>query len=72
MSTLCTLGLKSEVAVWYFFLYENHNNYLFVFFLILEIICTCFPLPKRENFCLFQITNCLRNVILFKEVRPKG
>ena len=42
------MGLKSEVVVWYFGMRTMINNF-YLFLLILEKICTCFPLPKEEN-----------------------
>ena len=53
LSTFYTLGLKSEVVVWYFFLYENHNNYLFVSFNI------------RNNLTNVHVSPCQREKFLF-------
>ena len=53
LSTFHTLGLNSEVVVWYFFLYENHNNYLFVSFNV------------RNNLTNVHVSPCQRETLLF-------
>ena len=65
MITFYTLGLKSEVVVWYFFLYENHSNHLFVSFNIINNYLTNVHVSPRQREKLLFISK-------YKLVTTKG